>query len=1143
MVRLFTGRAGTGKTERMVEEIIRLIDEDPLGPPIYLIVPDQVTFYMERELTRRVGGQALVRAQVMNFRRFSWRGLQSIGKLPIQPISKNGKFAMAAAVYEKVANQLQVLGRDNPSPSFIERILLTLDEFQSAKTSSSQLVQIALQCSPGSQLEAKLQDISLLLEVYEQSLQGRFIDPLHLIPLFTNNIEKYTSLSLAHVYVDGFLGFTAQEFTLLGELFAHIEHMNIAITIPFERAKTLQDNGFSMFSLFDTPFIQADDTFLRVRQLVIQKQVDMEILGDFTEKTWRFTSSKRLAHLERFLFASLEPGEQPFHSVDDVGDLMIATASTQKAEVVGTVRELLRIHREEAVPWHDFTLIVTDMDRYRPLLRDVLQQARVPFFMDELQLLRYHPLARFIQSALEMIENHLDSHTLIQWLKTDLVPLPRHTVDLLENFVLSHGIEGDAWWDSFTISQRTKNVERVEAVRAQVATWLLPLYQALHHPARTMRSMVKALWTLIETLHIPEQISVWITREIEDSHPLVAQEHERAMNAVIAICDDLVAAFDERPSSITQFTALFRQAFASTSVGAIPLLLDQVMITDVSRVRAYEVQVAFVLGCNDGLLPRKIGQDEIITDEERDLLITQGLYVNPDSAKQQLYERYRVYMALTRAKQKLYISYALGDADGRSLTPAVSINQLRTHFNIGQISEKRYYDYPLFNDQIDQELCITEDMTAQYVATVLRDVKKGMKLTPMWHAVYELYASGTWSQELLRSKLRGLAYTIDSEPLAQEIAKELFHNAEVSSVSRLERFAACPFAHFAQYGLALKQREEMDVNVLLRGQFIHEVLHQFVLYLQENNIDWSMLSNETAQEIVNQIFTDTLSLDGQAVWMQNARFRNYSEQIRQALQRAIATFTEHAHRSEFHVQLTEEAFEFELPGIQHVRLKGRIDRLDTADLQGQPYFRIIDFKSSERSVELDQVYYGLSLQLILYAHVVEQQSADLLGMPHLFAGVFYYPVRDPVKLVNTPTSEKEIEQTKRKVVRMKGLLLREPKIAALLDRNHEMKDDLFPTLLKKDGQFRSNVPTVSREEWLALTDHVNRTAALFVSHIRAGSTDITPYRHGKKTACNLCSFQGLCQFEHGGGLGTYRELVPLKTQAVLEQLTSDGEVQ
>src|SRR5699024_3884263 len=75
-------------------------------------------------------------------------------------------------------------------------------------------------------------------------------------------------------------------------------------------------------------------------------------------------------------------------------------------------------------------------------------------------------------------------------------------------------------------------------------------------------------------------------------------------------------------------------------------------------------------------------------------------------------------------------------------------------------------------------------------------------------------------------------------------------------------------------------------------------------------------------------------------------------------------------------------------------LRGRIDRVDKAEQDGNLYLRIIDYKSSDYQLSLEDVYYGLSLQMLTYLHVILLQSEKWLGMQASPAGVLYFHIHD-----------------------------------------------------------------------------------------------------------------------------------------------------
>ena len=93
-----------------------------------------------------------------------------------------------------------------------------------------------------------------------------------------------------------------------------------------------------------------------------------------------------------------------------------------------------------------------------------------------------------------------------------------------------------------------------------------------------------------------------------------------------------------------------------------------------------------------------------------------------------------------------------------------------------------------------------------------------------------------------------LAYHNKVAPLGKENTEALFGRTLYSSVTRLEKFVQCPFAHFAQYGLRLRQKPEWRMEAPEMGVFFHEALCRFVRQLLAEKIEWSDLSVAGAQK-------------------------------------------------------------------------------------------------------------------------------------------------------------------------------------------------------------------------------------------------------------------------------------------------------
>ena len=81
--------------------------------------------------------------------------------------------------------------------------------------------------------------------------------------------------------------------------------------------------------------------------------------------------------------------------------------------------------------------------------------------------------------------------------------------------------------------------------------------------------------------------------------------------------------------------------------------------------------------------------------------------------------------------------------------------------------------------------------------------------------------------------------TYREQPLGKAAALALFGSTLLGSVSRLEQYASCAYAHFLQYGLYLKEREDYSFEAVDMGNLFHGVLEIFGEKLKEKAIPGS----------------------------------------------------------------------------------------------------------------------------------------------------------------------------------------------------------------------------------------------------------------------------------------------------------------
>lgn len=95
------------------------------------------------------------------------------------------------------------------------------------------------------------------------------------------------------------------------------------------------------------------------------------------------------------------------------------------------------------------------------------------------------------------------------------------------------------------------------------------------------------------------------------------------------------------------------------------------------RTRSGDVKICYVLGANDGVIPMRIQEDGVLTEQERERLADEGLVMAPGVRRRLLDERFLIYNALTTPSAHLWISWAQADEEGKSLLPSEVIRQVK----------------------------------------------------------------------------------------------------------------------------------------------------------------------------------------------------------------------------------------------------------------------------------------------------------------------------------------------------------------------------------------------------------------------------------------------------------------------------------
>lgn len=1148
-LRFILGRAGAGKTHTCVNMIRDALQDAGASPIIYL-VPEQATFQAERELLSW-GRPAMVRVQVLSFRRLAWRVLGEVGGAVRPQLGELGRRMALRGLIFRREGELRVFHRAARRSGFIHRLAMTLTELGQHGITPAQLcgqLESLRESGRGSEVLAlKLSDLAIIYQDYLAYLEGRFTDPDGVLLLAARAIPHSRWLPGAQVWVDGFTGFDPQEYQVLAALISRAARVHVALCLDDEAAGRLADGLF----------LPTRYTRDRLEQLALSGGIPLEPALMLPEELPRFRGSPVLAHMERWLFAI--PGKTC--AEDPAGQLALVAASNRRGEVEHAARQLVALSRDRGYRWREMAVIVRDLEAYAELVATVFRSYGIPHFVDRRRPVPHHPLVELVRSALEVVTTGWAYEPVFRVLKTDLAGLSRDEVDQLENYVLAFGIRGRRWLEGgpwryrrpFALGEdpgpsprEAAHLVYINRLRGKAARPLARFQRAVR-AAATVREVAAAIHDFLEGLGVAAGLEAWQRQAESSGDPEASQEHAQAYSGVLELLDQLVEAMGQDQLPLGELCQVVESGLESLNLGMVPPGLDQVVIGTVERSRHPELKAALVLGAGEAEFPRGRGEDVIFTDREREELGGVGLELAPTAQRRQLDEEYLAYVAFTRAGRFLQLSYPLSDEGGRALAPSPYLTRLQRLLPALRITRTGGEMAGAADGGLFELSC--PDHAPGLLVRQLAAAKRNGSLDRTWVEVYRWLLGHPGRHGQLRSALGSVFHANVAPPLPPDLVGQLYGNPVRASVSRLERFASCPFWHFFGSGLSLKPRQVQTVDAPGTGAFFHACLKVFARRLQELGKDWAQLTRPEAAVLMHDIVQQLApALEGE-VLLSTAHYRHLAKTMERALLRAVMVMVEHARRSSFRPAAVE--LEFGRAGVPplvldlgegwRMELSGQIDRVDVAESGGELFLRVVDYKTGAARLSLDEVYHGTALQLFTYLLVAQDSAPWFLNRAAHSAALFYMALREPMIASDGPLPAAEVERQIRSKFKLSGLMVADARVFNLMDETlgPGAHSEVVPLSLKQDGSPGGRSRLVEAERLDLLLRFVRHRIRSLGQRMVRGEVAPRPVRRGTRRACQLCEYTAVCGFDILIPGNAYREIRPGSDAEVWPRLEAE----
>jgi len=1158
-VRFVVGRAGSGKTWRCLEAVRNALRaEGDRGGKLLLLVPEQASFQMERALIETADMPGFTRCEVLSFRRLAYRIFAETGidpRGPDETIGSLGRLMVMRRLIRQERGHLKLLDRVADRPGLVKQVSGTIEELMRENVAPETLANLADRIAPENPLgAAKLADVVRLYRAYLEYLSGDRVDPAQYLRLAADRLKDCGWTGEARVWVDGFAGFTRQEADLLIALAGRVRSMEIALLVD-PRAAAVQSRELPKLTL--SLFARTERTLVTLRSEMAAAgvRVDEPILLD-ADAPPRF-ARPALAQLERALFSSEAAGSR--EGADAVEAVRVLALPDRRCEVEAAVAEILRLTREADPPmrYRDIAVIVRDLDTYHDLLSAAMHAAGIPCFIDRRQTTVHHPLVELVRSLLAIAEDDCRLESVRLSLKSGLLPIAPDDADLLENYLIAHGLAGRTKWEEAwtrtRIFQRVKDgqlndeqratMARVNAARKAyldaVSAWLDDAGAGVELSGR---GWATKLFACLGRIGVPEALQAWADRADDCGDAGEAAVHRQVWTDFLDLLDEFVRALDTEAMRIGQFREAIEAGLAEFDLGLAPPTLDQVVVGTIERSRQPSIRAALLLGFDNTHYPRRRTEDPLLGDQEREALDDAGVAFGPSRRRQMLDERMLAYIALTRASDWLWISYPRADAEGREIQPSVFLNDVRAALpglEVRTPGDPRIQGVPAW-------IVGVRDLGGR-LASELRyrpapDQEEDSQRRCLWNGLYEAARNRAEWRPTLERILAGLTYRNDAR-----LDAPLVERAEppplAASVSRLETFAKCPFAHYAEYWLRLEERADAEMDQAEVGTVCHLILEHFVQALAQGGRNLADLDDDEIAEQVDAAAERAVPELGGAMMLDEARNAFLVDRGRSYMRRAARWQRDAARVGRFRPKWVEFPFGYadkpggvltlSTPKGRTILLRGRIDRVDLAELGEDLLGLVIDYKTTTgRTLNYTDVYHGLSLQLPAYLLALQQKGESLTGRPVRPVAALYLPLLEPFKTVAHPSEEKQTSFELRGLVDLDSL--------DALDGTARTQGGsrFLKARLKKDGTPYQASDLATSSQVAAIIRHVGRRMGELADDLLDGRVDVFPYRLQRRMPCGFCPYRAVCRYE----IDTQppRLLDSLKKEQVLAKLERGG---
>lgn len=1111
---LIIGSSGSGKStniySRIIEESMEHKDKNYL-----VIVPEQYTMSTQRLLVSMHPNKCIMNIDVLSFNRLAYRVFEELGAEVKAVLDDTGKSLVIRKLINNHLNDIKTLRNNITKVSYITQVKSLISEMTQYNISPQKLKDMIDSPVMSENFRRKASDLAVIYNAFLEFIEGKYVTTESILSSLNAVLDNSEIVLGSTIVLDGFTGFTPIQYELVEHMLKICDEVAVTITAdentPLFEVKS-EDEVFAMSSEF------------AMRMNALAKRTGTEInepLFISDDKGW-LSDNSTLQFLERNIFRDFKGSYEGEGAADFIKLTSLRTPRDELKYVAITISKMVR----EGMNYKDFAVVAPNMENYRYLLPGIWSDYEIPYFIDAKTEILFHPMSEAIDALFDIFDRNFRREDVFRFLRTGLTDLDKDEIDYLENYIIATGIRGkNKYFHPFAIRSNSfhedEDLLKVNELRNKFIEPFIEFDKVLKKKD-TVRNIATALYKFIVYFDVENKILNRQLKYEEDNNAVKAKEYSQIYPLIMNIVDKMVSILDDEVMDLQEFHDIYEAGLSAASIGVIPPANDSVILGDIERTRLSNIKVLFCLGASDDAIPKKVENGGILSQLEREQLLEQGFELAPSDRQKSFRQRFYLYLMLTKPNQKLFITMPRVDGSGKSVNPSYLFEVIGKLFKDVKLEEIETFEE---NDRF-----LSKKSALEYLIDLLGEAAflgieniNGDKLEMLKGLV-------AWAKDEesidLDSIINATFYEHKKESVSEDImlaVNEAFHDDEIvsGSVSRFEMYNECAYKYFLNYILRLQEREKFELSSIDMGNFYHDAIERYSDMLKADGKKWKEVDAAERESYINSAINQTFESMAKVSTLEDSTQKYIVDGMKETLAYTVEVITTQVSRGEFEPSLFEENIKTTISDAQSgeevATLKGKVDRIDLTEGDDMAV-RIIDYKSSGHKLDLEECYYGLSMQLPIYMGVVLEKLKDKYPKAALHpSAMLYYEMAN--KFLEPKAGLNASEEERLKLSRMEGLLSSETSDLEANDstvgfeEGQTQKSAIVPYGIKKDGNMDATTNAISQEDMKTVLEYANYSAAEAAKHIIAGDFDCAPAKFGKTIdACKYCSFKSVCNF-------------------------------